>query len=102
MKQLFVPTLAALVAGAVTFAYVSTQKEKETTNLLQAQELAWNKDKADLEAALAEARKRTPIIRTVISTGVAETGGSALSAEEILESSRKYRSATGIRNRCGG
>ena len=82
MKTVIAVLLAALLGFAAGYFYLS-RKHAEKAAFAGADEPPWAAEKAALEQQLAEARRRTPDVRTVTRT-VNTTVTNRLSAEEIL------------------
>ena len=89
MKTVVAILLAALVGFGGAWFWLSRQQQKKGTTEA-ANEAGWQQEKADLEQALAEARKKQVEVRSVTRT-VSTTVTNKLSAAEILEKLVKLR-----------
>ena len=89
MKTVVAILLAALVGFGGAWFWLSRQQQKKGTTEA-ANEAGWQQEKAYLEQALAEARKKQVEVRSVTRT-VSTTVTNKLSAAEILEKLVKLR-----------
>jgi hypothetical protein len=83
MKTVISVLLAAIVGFGGGYFFLS-RKQSEKTSELAATEAGWQNEKAFLEQALAEAKRRQGEVRTVTRT-TSTTVTNKLSAEEVLE-----------------
>src|SRR5881409_3769806 len=100
MKTVLAVLLAALVGFGVAWLLLSRDRQQKAGQLA-ASEAGWQNEKAFLEQALAEARKRQSEVRTVTRTSsTIVTNG--LSAKEILDKLVRLNPNTGGESRNRG
>ncbi len=93
--------LAVLLAAAIGFGtgwFLLSGKQQEKANRMAATEASWQNEKAFLEQALAEARKRQGEVRTITRTA-STTITNKLSAGEILDKLVKFDPNAGEESR---
>lgn len=93
--------ISVLLAGVIGFGggyFFLSRKQAEKTSELAATEAGWQNEKAFLEQALAEAKRKQGEVRTVTRT-TATTVTNKLSAEEVLEKLLKLNPNVGAEAR---